>query len=319
MNKIFFNRVPRYEPYGGGSHFVTAMCEYLKKKGHEVVFELDEAVDTIFMIDPRSGDIGYSINHILSFKEHFPNVKILHRINECDARKNTEGLDRILIESANRSDKVVFISNWLKEYFENLGFEKNKGTVIYNGCKLNHFYPVENKKPNKKIKLLTHHWSDNWMKGFDLYSKIDEWLSDSSLDFEFTYVGRYSKEYTPKNTKIIHPLHGKELGEELRKHDIYVTASRYEPCGMHHIEGAASGLPVIYHKETGGIVELCSKHGEEYETFNQFIEKLEKVKNNLQEYRKKIDYDFLDIERCCESFYNELLDMHDEENTLFKR
>ena len=29
--KIFFNRIARKEAYGGGSHFVTAMSDYLKE------------------------------------------------------------------------------------------------------------------------------------------------------------------------------------------------------------------------------------------------------------------------------------------------
>lgn len=305
--KIFFNRVPRYEPYGGGSHFVTAMCEYLTSHGHNVVFHLEENIDVIFMIDPRPGDIGYSINHILAYKNQFPNVKILHRINECDSRKNTKGLDELLIASAERSDSVIFISEWLKKYFKSKGFDKNC-PVIYNGCKLDHFFPKREKSQGEKIKIVTHHWSDNWMKGFDLYKDIDLWLDgDAKKEYEFTYIGRYCKEYEPKNTKLVEPLHGASLGEELRNHDIYVTASRFEPCGMHHIEGAASGMPVIYHKDTGGIVELCKNHGEIYESFPEFLNKLEMIKSDLDRYREKIKYDFLDINRCCESFYSEIL------------
>ena len=103
------------------------------------------------------------------------------------------------------------------------------------------------------------------------------------------------------------PLHGADLGKELRKHDVYVTASRFEPCGMHHIEGAASGMPVIYHKDTGGIVELCKNHGEDYESFPEFLNKLKLIKENINDYKEKIKYDFLDINRCCKSFYDEIL------------
>jgi len=306
--KVFFNRLPRYEPYGGGSHFVTSMVEYLKNRGHTVVFHLEEGVDTIFMIDPRPGDIGYSINHIIKYKELFPEVKILHRINECDARKNTNFIDKILIESATYADKVVFISQWLKDYFRDIGMNVEKSSVIYNGCNIKNYYP-DQKTQTRKLKVVTHHWSDNWLKGFDIYKEIDQYL-ETNEDFEFTYVGRYSKLYSPKNTNLVSPLHGYELGEELRKHDVYVTASRSEPCGMHHIEGAACGLPVLYHKDSGGINELCKNHGEEFKDFKDFLEKLNKVKSELKSYVKKIDYNNLNIEKCCEMFYNELKQMH---------
>jgi len=309
LKKIFFNRVPRTEPYGGGSHFVTCMVNYLEKHGHNVVFHLEEDIDLIFMIDPRPGDIGYSINHIHQYKTQNPKVKILHRINENDARKNTDFMDNVLLQSSLLADEVVFISNWLKDYFIGKGFNKNY-SVIYNGCNLNHFYPSKEKSKSNKIKLVTHHWSDNWLKGFDLYKKIDEYLIENpESNYEFTYVGRYNSSYSPKATNLVEPLYGKELGDELRKHDIYVTASRNEPCGMHHVEGAASGLPVIFHSGCGGINELCIKHGEEYSTFDEFFSILDFVSNNLSLYQNKIDYENLDIEKCCEKFYSKIKEL----------
>ena len=308
--KIFFNRIVRKEPYGGGSQFVTAMVDYLLRKNHDVTFHLNEKdIDLAFLIDPRPGDIGYSINHVLAYKHSInQNLKILHRVNECDQRKDTNFMDDLLIQTSNYTDKTIFISEWLRNYFSEKGFKNaDKSKVVYNGCNLEHFYPEEEKKKNDKIKIVTHHWSDNWLKGFDLYKFIDQEVVGEK--YEFTYIGRFNKEYSPKNTKIINPLWGPELGKEIRKHDIYVTASRFEPCGMHHVEGAASGLPVIYYKDCGGINELCKNHGEEYQDFNEFVRKLDIVSNNIEEYRKKIDYNTLDIEYCCENFYNELLEM----------
>ena len=313
--KIFFNRVTRKEAYGGGSHFVTAMVDYLERQGHSVIFQMQENnsiiddIDVIFLIDPRPGDIGYSINHAIAYKNQVnKNVKIIHRVNECDARKNTNFMDDILVETSKHTDKTIFISNWLKDYFIEKGFKNAKNaSVIYNGCNIDHFYPSKNKKTNDTIKIVTHHWSDNWMKGFDLYKFIDQEIAGSR--FEFTYVGRYCKEYKPENTKIIEPLWGPDLGKELRKHDIYVTASRFEPCGMHHVEGAASGMPVIYYKDCGGINELCKNHGEEYFDFNDFKLKLELIANNIEKYKNKINYEKLDIEKCCEKFYQEILEM----------
>lgn len=316
--KIFFNRINRKEAYGGGSHFVTAMVDYLERKGHKVIFHMTdqntntviEDIDLIFLIDPRPGDLGYSINHAITYKNQFnPNVKIIHRVNECDARKNTEFMDQILIKTSEHTDKTVFISNWLKNYFIARGFKNaESASVIYNGCNLNYFFPYKDTKDKKdKIKIVTHHWSDNWMKGFDLYKFIDQEIVGSR--FEFTYVGRYCKEYSPKNTKLIDPLWGPDLGTELRKHDIYVTASRFEPCGMHHVEGAASGMPIIYYKDCGGINELCKNHGEEYFSFDDFKVKLELIASNIEKYKNKINYENLSIEKCCEKFYQEILGM----------
>ena len=307
--KIFFNRVPRDEPYGGGNQFLQKMTSELISHGHEVVYHLNPGIDIIFMIDPRPGDIGYSIQHIAAYKNRFPSTKILHRVNECDARKGTNEVDELLLVSMSIADQVVFISEWLKDYFTELGYT-GASNIIYNGCNANHFFPEKN-KVNKVTKLVTHHWSDNWMKGFDLYSSIDQYIGNNpDCGIEFTYVGRYCKEYIPKFTNIVDPLRGIELGKELRKHDIYVTASRFEPCGMHHIEGAACGLPVIFHKDTGGIRELCLKHGEEYTTFDEFLKCLRLVSENLHDYQNMIDYDFMNIERCVNDYYNIIMSMN---------
>ena len=307
--KIFFNRVPRNEPYGGGNQFLVKMVEKLQKEGHSVVFYLEPEIDIIFIMDPRPGDIGYSAEHIAAYKHRFTDTKVIHRINECDKRKGTDFIDSMLIKTSGLADRVVFISQWLSDYFHDIGFEGNS-SVVYNGCDKESFQPSENKSVNyKKLKLVTHHWSDNWMKGFDLYTEIDKYIDENNVDFDFTYIGRYCKEYNPKATNIISPLHGKSLAEELRKYDVYVTASRWEPCGMHHIEGAAAGLPIIYHEDTGGIVELCKNHGLSYRTFQEFLDAVENIKNSYESFVDRIDHSFLDIDRCCNEYYNVILEM----------
>ena len=45
------------------------------------------------------------------------------------------------------------ISNIKEEYF------------VVNGCDKNTFYPKKRKLYKKKIKLITHHFSDNYLKG----------------------------------------------------------------------------------------------------------------------------------------------------------
>jgi hypothetical protein len=299
--RICFNRTPVSGPWGGGNNFVVNMSNHLREQGHEVVYSLIRNVDIIFMIDPRPSQYGFSIVDIFNYKNKFPEVKIIHRINECDKRKGTDLMDNSLLRSNLIADKTVFISNWLAEYFIEKGFNREYD-VIYNGCNADIFYPLKNKKLEKPLKLVTHHWSDNWMKGFDIYVEIDKFLKNNK-EFEFSYIGRYNQRYTPAFTKVVEPLHGDELGNELRKHDIYVTASRWEPCGMHHIEGAASGMPTLFHEQGGGINELCREHGYGFNNFESFLEKLSLLRENYFEIRKKINYENIDITNCCKKYY----------------
>jgi len=305
--KIMFNRKVIDGPWGGGNLFVKAMSEYLKQKGCDVCFDFEDDIDIIFMVDPKKTDrnVGYSVDDIIEYGSKFPDTEIIHRINECDQRKGTDFMDSLLLESNSIADYTIFISQWLADYFVERGFNREYD-VVYNGCNLSHFYPKEvyERTEDSPIKLVTHHWSDNWMKGFDIYTALDKLGRD---DIEFTYVGRYNNQYQPKNTRLISPLHGEKLGNELRQHDVYVTASRFEPCGMHHIEGSASGLPVLYHRDGGGINELCKNHGIEFHDMDTFFEGLQKIMDNYDDSVRNIDYTYLSSERMCSDYEKVIL------------
>ena len=293
--KIFINRKLRRNPWGGGIHFVTGFADYATSLGHKITYEYENDVDAILMIDPRADEGFGDITQLIQYKDHLlklgKKVKVFHRINDSDVPRGTNFLVDLNIK-ANKilNAKTIFISNWLKEHYEKKGFDK-ESIVIRNGCNHEWFYPNVQKSnsQNDPIKVVTHHWSDNYNKGFDAYIELDKQLS-SRKDIEFTYIGRYYKNYNPKNTKIVDPLYGKALGDELRKHDVYLTAARWEACGMHHIEASSCGLPIVYHRDGGGINEICSKHGIEFERVDLICEMIINAYNRREELSQKINY-----------------------------
>lgn len=305
--KIFFNEFIKNRPWGGGVHFLSNLVDFLREKGHEIVFRLEKNIDIIFILSNSRVQYKKKTKGIFKYKKKNPHVKVLHRINVSDISKNTNNANKLVFKSNEIADETVFISNWLADYFIENGFNKPY-QVIYNGCNPEYFYPEKDKKIGKKINLVTHHWSLNWMKGFDIYVELDK-LLDSRDDITFTYIGRYNESYIPKNTQIIPPLYGKKLGDELRKYDIYTTAARWEGCGMHHIEGARCGLPVLYHRDGGGINESCKNYGIEYYNNYSLLEGINEIKNNYQEFRNNINYDFLSSKRCNEDYYKVILDL----------
>jgi hypothetical protein len=76
----------------------------------------------------------------------------------------------------------------------------------------------------------------------------------SNDSFTFTYIGRERGSF--KNTKIIKPLFGNELGEELGRYDVYVSASRFDPGPNHIIESLSSEIPTYVHHQGGGCIEF---------------------------------------------------------------
>lgn len=310
--KVYLNRPVKRAAWGGGSHFITGLYEYFKSKGINVVFDLNQsAIDYIFMFDPRPDNTGQnSVNHIHQYKVNNPNVKIIQRINDTDIARPKDKPWRIkmLLQSNVIADYTVFISNWLKNHYIEHGYnDKKKHTVILNGCNPQHYFPNKSKiqiQQNEKIKLITHHWSDNYMKGFEIYNYLDQNLDFKKYDF--TYIGRYNKDYSPKNIKLIPPLYGREIGDVLRQQHIYITGAQYEACGMHHIEGAACGLPVLYRTRGGGIEEVSRKHGLVFDKTEEVIPAIERIVKSYNHYN--IDYDSLLSESCFEKYYNILLD-----------
>lgn len=297
--RVCISRKPVEGPWGGGNLFVKGMSSLLKNKGHEVFYELVPNLDFIIMIDPRPSNYGVDANQIFNYRLQNPKTKVLHRINECDMRKSTKGLDNILLTCANLSDKVVFISSWLQEYFIKRGFSKDS-TVIYNGCDTKDF-TFKEKQDISEIHLVTHHWSNNILKGYDFYKEIDDICVENN--WKFTFIGRFNEEIQTKNIQMIGPLTGKELAEKIKLGNVYVTASKWEPCGMHHIEAAACGLPILYHEDGGGINEGCKRYGESFSDIEDFKSKIKLLVENYDDYREKIKNVNLSIDNCCESYY----------------
>jgi len=249
---ILLNRIPVDGPWGGGNLLVRAFCDNMSNLGHNIFHDFSKESDIIMLQDPRPGNTGISINDALKYKHENPDVKIIQRINECDARKNTTGVDQMLQECSKLIDATIFVSEWMKNYHLEKGWQCKLNTVIHNGVDLEHF--KENKKNrNGKVNIVTHHWSDNIMKGFDIYEKLDEFVKHND-EYTFTYIGRHRNTF--KNTNIVQPLFGQDLGKELSKYDVYVSASRFDPGPNHILESIACNLPTYVHKDGGGCIEF---------------------------------------------------------------
>ena len=290
--------------FGGGNQFVQNFVNYVNNLSIiDLVFDLSsDDIDIIFVIDPRKLTLNkITMDMVKQYKIQHPNVKVIHRVNDCDKpRGNVDVLDPILFKMFEIDDFVIFVSQWTANYFKAKGF-KGKHAVINSDLILNISFPLNKKKLTKIILyIITHHWSFNYNKGFAIYNEMDK-LLDKYPDIKFTYIGRkYNEKYTPKNIKVIGPYHGDELGNELRKGDIYISASNFENCPMHVIEGSACGLPVVYHKNLGGGVEICSNHGEEFSTAQECLDKIQIIRKNYQDYKSKINYQKVSSDYCNE-------------------
>ena len=293
LGRIAFNMHPARGPWGGSSPFVVQLKRYLEKRGYDVCFDLKKQVDVIVLIDPRD-DLqfkAFGMDEIRAYKKLNPKVKVLHRVNECGQCKNSRFMDELLKNANEVADHTVYIAHWLQEYHSERWFDKNKShSVIYNGADPTVFHPIGSAIYDHRelFRIITHHWSDNILKGFDEYYKIDQAISSGELKgVELLIVGRWPSDIKWENAQLFAPTQGKKLADLLRSCHAYVTASKWEPCGMHHVEGAQCGLPLLYHKDGGGIVEAGERYGMGFGDDNMFSV-INSLREDYSKYRKQV-------------------------------
>lgn len=164
-------------------------------------------------------------------------------------------MDDMLARVNVAADHTVFVSQWICDYHAARWFDRNRPhTVVLPGPDSRIFHPFGQRQPSpgSPFRLVTHHWSDNPMKGFSCYSQIDEAIADGRLEnTELWVIGRWPSNLRWRAARLFQPTAGSKLADLLRQCHGYVTASRWEPGGMHVVEGAACGLPVLYHKDSG--------------------------------------------------------------------
>ena len=189
-------------PWGGGNLFVINLKNYLIDKGHEVIHDLSsDDIDLILMTQPlkKSESASYSISDIIKYVKYVNNnCLVLHRINECDERKDTNYVNESIIDASKYADGRIFVSQWIKNLYENIGMNMDNSHVILSGSNKTVFNSKNRsiKEPDEAYRFVTHHWGNNWNKGFDNYQQLDQLVADESFkyDIEFTYIGNETPE-----------------------------------------------------------------------------------------------------------------------------
>ena len=246
---------------------VAALVNRLKTEEHEVVHRLVAGIDVLVCFDPRPSTRGESGEDIIKYRDANEGSRLISRVDDAGSHGKKK-LTEMLWNQLPKANRLVFPSHWALAYLctsaihaarpeDAAKIASKEFDIIPNGPMsvfYDHRSDIEVLDDDKKIKVVTHHWSNNPKKGFELYKEFDE-----LEDFEFTYIGR-----TPADTKFknhIEPMSAVELAVELPKHDVYLTASMEEAGANHVLEALAVGLPVVYSNTGGSIVEYCAPYG----------------------------------------------------------
>ena len=322
--KISLNFKLKQGPYGGGNQFGLALTSYLNEKGVNVVRNLRHAdIDIILFLGSQGAIVNYRYPTIARYLLLCnPHALVVQRVNECDERKGTTKINPILRRANRLADYTVFVSSWLRDLHVGQGMKPNHPHVIHNGSDTEIFNPKDHQPwdGDGPLKIVTHHWSDNWMKGFDIYQRLDEMLEspDFRMKYSFTYIGNLPPDFTFKHATYIPPTNGTDLANKLREHHAYITASRNEPGSNHQNEGALCGLPLMY-IDSGSMGEYCQGYGVEF-TVDNLEQKLSEMRATYPEWVNHMaDFPF-NARRMCmvyDALFEEML--HNREELLSQR
>jgi glycosyltransferase involved in cell wall biosynthesis len=268
---------PNVEP-GGLDQFFKYFAEYLENLGHTLLYDFSNTpVDLMFLTHSNSGIATHGLRVLEEYLIQYPSTIFVHRINKCDEHFGFNGENEKTLRVNTFANYTVFISSFVRDLYTSQGFDRRRPhSIILNGADERIFNPSGRSdwKQGDRLRIITHHWSTAYNKGFDIYARLDSLLGLKPFSelFEFTFVGNLPKDLRLKNTQVVSPLRGSELAKVIKHHHVYLTASRNEAAGMHHIEGMRCGLPVLY-LNSGALPEYCSSYGVEF-TVVDFEKKL---------------------------------------------
>ncbi|GAB1420346.1 hypothetical protein MASR2M15_04390 [Anaerolineales bacterium] len=312
-------------PFGGGNQFGHSLVQALKAQGIQPCFDLkDPQLDLILLAEPRKElqISAYTDANIWAYlKRIHPGAIVVHRINECDERKGSEGVNQRIIEANRCADHTVFVSKWLQDLYLEQGIGAQSYSVIHNGSDTRIFnsYQHQTWSGEGKLKIVTHHWGANWLKGFDIYAELDRLLgeADFAQDFEFTYIGNLPEGFELKHSRWISPLNGSALASALRENHVYLSASQNEPGPNHQNEGANCGLPLVY-RPSGGLSEYCDGFGIAFEGEGDFKDALYRMRSEYSHWQEKIaSYPFT-AEACTGQYLQTFKDLLAQRDRLIK-
>ena len=141
-------------------------------------------------------------------------------------------------------------------------------------------------------------WIQDFSKNRFLTRKTWEFWKNK---ITFTYIGRSKANF--KNTNLILPTFGKNLGEELSKYDVYISASRYDPGPNHIIESLACEIPTYALDISGGAVEMVGKN-HVYSSFEDLCTILKNKKFDKNKGLKPVNW-----EKCIDLYYQKILEL----------
>lgn len=242
-------------PTGGGHQFLRALWREFERCGIRLENNTISKTTRACLFN----SFNFNFKRLCQLRR--PGCRMIHRVDGPLAvyRGFDDGTDRKIFElNQEIADVTILQSQFSLTKHLELGFDFVQPVVIPNAADLEIFHSRGRQPFNvdRKIRLISVSWSDNLNKGAPVYQWLDDHLDWGR--YEYTFVGRSSVSF--QNIHTLSPITSEALAKELRQNDVFITASRNDPCSNSLIEALACGLPALY-LDSGGHSEIVGEAG----------------------------------------------------------
>ncbi|MBL8764855.1 MAG: glycosyltransferase family 4 protein [Phycisphaerae bacterium] len=276
-------------PWGGGNQFMLALRGAMERAGVEVTVNGED--------HERRPATAHILNSVQFEVDRFRAVvqpggaRVVHRIDGPISvlRGTPDSLeqDRLCFAlNARYATATVIQSRHTLRFLTDMGFEPVRPALITNAPDPANFFPAAapaRPEHGEPLRIIASAWSPSPGKGAAIYQWLDEHLDPSR--FRFTFVGNCPA--VLRHARVVPPRPSRELGELLREHHVYLTASRNDPCSNALIEALCCGLPALY-LDSGGHAEIVGAGGLPFTRPSEIPAALERLRDHLAVYRRLI-------------------------------
>ena len=277
----------RESPYGGANQFLKALRDALARARR-------------YAEEPAPADVVLFNSHhdlkaVMAARRAFPDKPFIHRVDGPMRLYNdpSDKRDALVIKANNAlADATVFQSQWSLEQNLRFGWPAGGRCKVIGNAPDPQVFNNEGRRPllsGGKPRLIAASWSTNPNKGFDVYDYLDEVLDYDAYDM--TFVG--NSPVTFRNIHHLPPCSSEDLAREFKRSDIFITASRHDPCSNSLVEALHCGLPAIARRD-GGHPEVLGSGGELFDAMEEVPELIERLVAGHAGYAGRIEAPSID-------------------------
>lgn len=269
-------------PYGGGNQFLRALWAEFERRG----LRLEN--NTISHTTRACLYNSYNFDFERLRRLYLVGCRMVHRVDGPITvyRGRDDGSDqRIWQINQELADATIFQSHYSLQKHLELALEFKSPCVIMNAADPQIFHP-HGRVPfsrQRKIRIISTSWSDNPNKGAATYKWLENHLAWNK--FEYTFVGRSQIQF--EQIRMLDPMPSAPLAELLRQHDIFIIASRHDPCSNALIEALSCDLPAIY-LCSGGHPEIVGEAGFGFTNAEQIPKLLDRLVTEYEDRQARI-------------------------------